>query len=175
MSGVIRKSANGEGPEHPPVYEGKELVPTESSPHLWRDLDTGERFIVSPLTGAVAPVGKGFGRPGRSGRKPKVFKEFCNDMLRDPAVQERLRDLAVNGAPDDAMRAINTAAKYSQPLPRQEIDQSSRPAELDAPSAEPGRYDQPELEVLIDDESVMGKEDEDRRRRTARSLRDAWA
>jgi hypothetical protein len=88
------------------------------------------------------------------------------------------------------MRAINTAAKYSQPLPRQEIDQSSRlevyisgppmgcerdPAELDAPSAEPGRYDQPELEVLIDDESVMGKEDEDRRRRTARSLRDAWA
>jgi hypothetical protein len=147
MSGVIRKSANGEGPEHPPVY-------------LWRDLDTGERFIVSPLTGAVAPVGKGFGRPGRSGRKPKVFKEFCNDMLRDPAVQERLRDLAVNGAPDDAMRAINTAAKYSQPLPRQEIDQSSR------------------LEVYISgppDESVMGKEDEDRRRRTARSLRDAWA
>jgi hypothetical protein len=80
------------------------------------------------------------------------------------------------------MRAINTAAKYSQPLPRQEIDQSSRlevyisgppmgcerdPAEVDAASAEPGRNDQPELEVLIDDESVMGKEDEERRRRTA--------
>jgi hypothetical protein len=118
------------------------------------------------VTGAVAPVGKGFGRPGRSGRKPKVFKEFCNDMLRDPAVQARLRDLAVNGAPDDAMRAINTAAKYSQPLPRQEIDQSSR---LDAPSAEPpGRNGQPEFEVLIDDESVMGKEDEVRRRRPTR-------
>jgi hypothetical protein len=103
-------------------------------------------------------------------------------MLRDPAVQERLLDLAVSGGPADAMRAINTAAKYSQPLPRQEIDQSSRlevyisgppmgcerdPAEVDAASAEPGRNDQPELEVLIDDESVMGKEDEERRRRTA--------
>jgi hypothetical protein len=41
------------------------------------------------------------------------------------------------------------------------------PAEVDAASAEPGRNDQPELEVLIDDESVMGKEDEERRRRTA--------
>jgi hypothetical protein len=190
MSGVIRKSANSEGPAHPPVYQGKELVPTERSPWLWQDPETGRRFIVSPQSGGAAPVGQGYGRPGRSGRKPKVFKEFCNEMLRDPAVQERLRDLAVNGAPDDAMRAINTAAKYSQPLPRQEIDQSSRlevyisgppmgcerdPEELDdAPSAEPERNGQPEFEVLIGDESVMGKEDEERRRRTARSLRDAW-
>jgi hypothetical protein len=125
MSGVIRKSANGEGPKHPPVYKGKELVPTERSPWLWEDPETGKQFIVSPQSGR-APVGQGYGRFGRSGRKPNVFKEFCNDMLRDPAVQERLLDLAVNGAPDDAMRAINTAAKYSQPLPRQEIDQSSR-------------------------------------------------
>jgi hypothetical protein len=48
------------------------------------------------------------------------------------------------------------------------------PAEVDAPSAEPpppGRNGQPEFEVLIDDESVMG--DEDGRRQPPRSLREA--
>ncbi len=143
MGEAVREAADNEGSNRHPTYDGQELVPTDKSPWLWEDPDTGQRFIMSPLSGGVAPIGKGFGRPGRSGRKPKVFKEFCNDMLRDPAVQERLLDLAVSGAPADALRAINTAARYGQALPRQELDDPNR------------------LQVFIGSDAVMGLEIEE--------------
>jgi hypothetical protein len=141
----------------------KELVPTEKSQWLWWDPDSGQKFVVSPLSGGVAPVGKGFGQPGRSGRKPKVFKEYCNEMLRDPAVQARLRDLAVSGPPADALRAINTAAKYSEPLPRQGVDDSKRVQVFIGPHSKLGLQREPEdvdFEVVEDPKLPPGDEED---------------
>lgn len=54
----------------------------------------GTKKVVSPISGAEMlsgghPKNTG-GKKGRSGRKPRLFKEFCQRVIESPAVQDRV-------------------------------------------------------------------------------------
>ena len=108
---------------------GSPLEPTDS-PNVWVDPSTGQRFAVSPINGATIPIGAHSGntggKPGRSGRKPKVFTEICNELLSDPAVHARLALIAILGSNEEVLRAVNTLARYVVSPPKQAVDVSQR-------------------------------------------------
>jgi hypothetical protein len=76
----------------------------------------------SPRSGVALPAGahpkNTGGKKGRSGAKPKAFKEFCNAILMDPTVQDKIRALAEGGE----KWAVELAAKYTQKQPAQDVD-----------------------------------------------------
>ncbi len=66
------------------------------------------------------------GKPGRSGRKPKVFTEFSNELLSDPALHARLASMATEGSDADVLRLVHTLARYVVSTPKQAVDVSQR-------------------------------------------------
>jgi hypothetical protein len=103
---------------------GKALVHEGEDSHVWVNPDTGTRFTVSPMSGAVIKVGGKFG--GKGGRPPKVFKEFAGEALNDPGTYAKLLELAHSPNPAVAQRAIDTLAKYTQELPKQTSEHTER-------------------------------------------------
>ncbi len=102
------------------------------------DAKTANRTAVSPLNGATIPLGAHVantgGKKGRSGRKPLVFAQACNDLV-DTLVLPKVRRKLQQMGPDDP--AWRWCAEYASKYSKAEV---KKPLELSGVDGEPIRF-----------------------------------
>lgn len=88
---------------------------------------TGAKEVRSPRNGAVMIAGghpgNTGGKKGRSGRKPRLFKEFCKKVIESPKIQNRILGHLTSPATkaSEFTSLINTLASYVEEKPRQTL------------------------------------------------------
>lgn len=106
---------------HPRV-PGVKLVQWEGDKDtIWRCPATGDRFIVSPISGAVIQTGKtpftGKKRKPGGGRKPDAFKDACEALLDHGVTHLKMAEMIHHLDPNVALRMMEFAAKYAKEKP----------------------------------------------------------
>ena len=100
-------------------------APVESAPVTEKTgtkTGQGTGVMVSPLTGAVCPTGahpgNTGGKPGRSGRPPKHFVEWCKDLTDDEDARAVFESR--NKAGD--LKVMEFAAGYAHGKPKESLE-----------------------------------------------------
>lgn len=78
----------------------------------------------SPRSGVSLPLGNHpgntGGKPGRSGRKPSDFIQWCQDVTDNPTV----RDVQLARAKSGDIKILDLAARYGHGIPKQLVEHS---------------------------------------------------
>lgn len=91
-------------------------------------LKTARLAPPSPNGGARLPLGNHpgntGGKPGRSGRLPNAFKQFCRDLAASKEYQEALKRAATDDQHDNYLGAAQLVAKVASPKPTKKTKHS---------------------------------------------------
>lgn len=89
---------------------------------------TARKTARSPRSGAEIPLGahpgNTGGKPGRSGRPPKAFKDFLAELRRSPKVQQALKQAAEDGESKNFKAALDVIVRYDPEAPGTKIEHS---------------------------------------------------
>lgn len=87
---------------------------------------TAAKTAKSPLNGAVIPLGahpgNTGGKPGRSGRPRKAFKDFLADLRQNPKVQQAIQEAAEDAGAKNFKAALDVMVRYDIDVPAEKVD-----------------------------------------------------